>query len=330
MGRPRLADVAAAAGCSTASVSLVLRGAPGPSEATRERVLAAAEQLGYRPDRAASLLARRRSGMLGVVSDVRSTFHSELVEELLAASAQRGFDLLIGARSPARDEGRAVETLVDSRCEALLLLGTTSPPAQLVELDRQVPVVAVSGRASGVDSVRVDDERGAREATEHLLALGHRAVVHVDGGAGEVAADRRRGYERAMAAAGLEPRVVRGGHGEAEGAAARAGLGSATAVTTFNDRAAVGLLDALVRAGVRVPHDVSVAGFDDSPLSRLAHVDLTTVSQDVPALVEHALDLVTTRLDGRVGPAEVVLAPRLVVRGTTGPPENERGALSRT
>lgn len=318
MGRPRLADVASAAGCSTASVSLVLRGAPGPSEATRERVLAAAEQLGYRPDRAASLLARRRSGMLGVVSDVRSTFHSELVEELLAASAQRGFDLLIGARSPARDEGRAVETLVDSRCEALLLLGTTSPSAQLVELDRQVPVVAVSGRASGIDVVRVDDERGAREVTEHLLDLGHREIVHVDGGTGAIADGRRRGYERAMTAAGLTSRVVPGGHGEADGAAAASELGTATAVSVFNDRAAVGLLDALVRAGVRVPDDVAVAGFDDSPLSRLAHVDLTTVSQDVSALVAHALDLVAERLDGgRRAPREVVLAPRLVVRGTT-------------
>ncbi|WP_033414718.1 LacI family DNA-binding transcriptional regulator [Actinomycetospora chiangmaiensis] len=321
MSRPRLADVATAAGCSTASVSLVLRGAPGPSEATRVRVLAAAEELGYRPDRAASLLARRRSGMLGVVTDVRSTFHSELVEELLAASARRGFDLLIGARSPARDEERAVETLIDSRCEALLLLGTSSPGEWLVALDGQVPLVAVTGRASGVDSVRVDDERGAREATEHLLALGHRAVVHVDGGPGTIAADRCRGYERAMTAAGLEPRVVRGGHGEADGAAAAADLGAATGVTVFNDRAAVGLLDALVRAGVRVPGDVSVAGFDDSPLSRLAHVDLTTVSQDVPALVEHALDLVARRLDGeRDEVGEVVLAPRLVVRGTTAPP----------
>jgi DNA-binding LacI/PurR family transcriptional regulator len=319
--RPRLADVATAAGCSTASVSLVLRGAPGPSGATRERVLAAAEELGYRPDRAASLLARRRSGMLGVVTDVRSTFHSELVEELLAASAHRGFDLLIGARSPARDEERAVETLVDSRCEALLLLGTSSPEERLVALDRQVPVVAVSGRASGVDSVRVDDERGTREATEHLLALGHREVVHVDGGPGTIAADRRRGYEAAMTAAGLAPRVVRGGHGEADGAVAAAELGAATGVTVFNDRAAVGLLDALVRAGVRVPGDVSVAGFDDSPLARLAHVDLTTVNQDVPALVANALDLLVERLDG--GGAErqeVVLAPRLVVRGSTGAP----------
>ncbi|WP_433799980.1 LacI family DNA-binding transcriptional regulator [Actinomycetospora sp. CA-084318] len=321
MGRPRLSDVASAAGCSTASVSLVLRGAPGPSEATRDRVLAAAEQLGYRPDRAASLLARRRSGMLGVVTDVRSTFHAEVVEELLDASARRGFDLLIGARSPARDEERAVETLIDSRCEALLLLGTSGPAERLVALDGQVPVVAVSGRAGGVDSVRVDDERGTREATEHLLALGHRDVVHVDGGAGEIAADRRRGYVAAMTAAGLAPRVLRGGHGEAEGAAAVSGLGGATAVTVFNDRAAVGLLDALVRAGVRVPDDVSVAGFDDSPLARLAHVDLTTVSQDVPALVANALDLVAERLDGgRAERREVVLAPRLVVRGTTGPP----------
>ena len=94
-----------------------------------------------------------------------------------------------------------------------------------------------------------------------------------------------------------------------------------TAVLTFNDRAAMGLLDALVRAGVDVPGAMSVVGYDDSPFSRLAHIELTTVSQNIPELTEHAVAAVIERLDGgRTGHREVVVRPRLVVRGTTGPP----------
>lgn len=326
--RPRLSDVAAEVGLSPASVSLVLRGAPGPSAETRERVLAAADRLGYRPDRAASLLASRRSGTLGVVLDIRSTYHAELVEQLLEIAERRGHDLVLGARSPSRDERRAVESLVDSRCEALVLLGSDAPAARLAELGRQLPVVAVGRRlpGTGVDVVRVPDDEGAREQVQHLIGLGHREIVHVDGGRGSIAADRRKGYRAAMRAAGLTDRVLPGGHGEADGARAAATLldGPAdlpTAVAVFNDRCAVGLLDALSRAGTGVPGTVSVAGYDDSPLSRLAHVDLTTVSQDVPGTAEHVLDLVAERLDGdRTAAREVVLAPRLVVRGTTAPP----------
>ncbi|WP_224391116.1 LacI family DNA-binding transcriptional regulator [Pseudonocardia sp. ICBG1293] len=328
-GRPRLADVAAQVGLSPASVSLVLRGAPGPSPATRARVLAAAEALGYRPDRAASMLASRRSGTVGVVLDIRSTYHAELVEELLALAGRHGRDLLLGARSPVRDERRAVESLVDSRCEALVLLGSDAPADRLAELGATLPVVAVGRRlpGAGVDVVRVPDDDGAAEQTRHLLGLGHRDVVHVDGGAGSIAAERRDGYRAAMRAAGLPERVVAGGHGEADGArAARtllAGTSLPTAVAVFNDRCAVGLLDTLARAGVDVPATVSVAGYDDSPLSRLAHVDLTTISQDVPGTAEHVLDLLAEQLDGGRGTArEVVLAPRLIARGSTARPRS--------
>ncbi|WP_370588845.1 LacI family DNA-binding transcriptional regulator [Pseudonocardia sp. C8] len=327
--RLRLEDVAAEVGLSTASVSMVLRGVPGPSAATRERVLDAARRLGYRPDRAASLLASRRTGLIGVVLEVRSTFHAELAEELLVVADRRGHDVLLGARTRVRDERRAVETLIDSRCEALVLLGTEAPTARLAELGGQVPVVAVGRRLPGaeVDVVRVDDERGTAELVGHLVAAGHRDIVYVDGGRDAIATDRRRGYRAAMRRAGLgdRARVLRGGKGEQDGARAAAELlaGDAlpTAVVVFNDHAAVGLLDALVRAGVDVPGDVSVAGYDDSPLSRMAHVDLTTVSQNVAELSAHTLELVAERLDDAGRPArEVVIPPRLVVRGSTAAP----------
>jgi DNA-binding LacI/PurR family transcriptional regulator len=327
--RPRLQDVASAAGVSTATASLVLRGAAGPSSATRDRVLDAAGRLGYRPDRAASLLARRRSRLIGVVMDVRSTFHAQLVEDVHEAAEEHGYDLVLSTVTRIRDERRAVETLLDSRCEALVLLGPESPAARLSALDRQLPVVAV-GRpvpSAGVDVVRAADDEGVAQAVEHLAGLGHRRIAYVDGGSGVIAAGRRRGYQRAMRRHRLGGHlwVVPGDSGEESGARAARELFASdlppTAVVTYNDASAVGLLDALLRAGVDVPGAVSVVGYDDSPLSRLAHVDLTTVSQESRQLMRHAVAAVVERLDGgRTEHREVVVPPRLVVRGTTGPP----------
>jgi DNA-binding LacI/PurR family transcriptional regulator len=329
--RPRLEDVAAAVGVSTASVSLVLRGVAGPSAETRERVLEAAARLGYRPDRAASLLARRRSRLIGVMMDVRSSFHAELVEDVHEAAEEHGYDLVLSTVTRTRDEQRAVETLIDSRCEALVLLGPDAPAARLTALDRQLPVVVV-GRpmpAAGLDVVRVADDEGVGQAVEHLVGLGHRAIAYLDGGPGTISAGRVRGYDRAMRGSGLTALVVAGDHSEESGMRAARTLLDAdtlpTAVVAFNDRSAVGLLDGLVRAGVDVPGVVSVIGYDDSPLARLAHVDLTTVSQNTRRLTEHAVAAVVERLDGgRTEHREVVLPPHLVVRGTTGPPRAGR------
>jgi DNA-binding LacI/PurR family transcriptional regulator len=327
--RPRLGDVAAAAGVSPATVSLVLRGVAGPSAATRERVLETAAQLGYRPDRAASSLASRRSRLVGVVMDIANPFHAQLVEDVQEAADRHGYDLVLSAVTRGRDERRAVETLLDSRCEALILIGPQAPAEHLAELDRQLPVVAV-GRpvpSAAVDVVRAADDEGVAQAVTYLAGLGHRHITYVDGGRGTIATLRRRGYQQAMRAHGLTDRiqVIRGGNTEDSGAAAaRAVLGSGptpTAMLTFNDRAAMGLLDALIRARVDVPGTVSVVGYDDSPFSRLAHVDLTTVSQNTPELTEHAMAAVVERLDGgRTGHREVVVRPELKVRGTTGPP----------
>jgi DNA-binding LacI/PurR family transcriptional regulator len=326
--RPRLADVAARVGVSQASVSLVLRGEPGPSQATRRRVLEAAAALGYRPDRTASLLARRRSGLLGLLLDVHSPFHAELVEHVHQAAEGSGYDVVLSTTTRTRSEGRAVETLLDFRCEALLLLGPQASVAGLAELGRMLPVVVVGRRVRPqvVDVVRTADDEGVGQAIDHLVGLRHRRIAYVDGGGGPVAADRRRGYRSALRRHGLEgtAQVVAGDPTESGGMRAARVLLTAqtlpTAVVAFNDRCALGLLDALSREGVSVPREVSVVGYDDSSLSRLAHVDLTSVNQDAPQQAERAVAAVVGRLAGtRTGPEEFVLPPRLVVRGTTGP-----------
>src|SRR5215207_1327869 len=328
--RPRLEDVAARVGMSPASVSMVLSNAPGPSAATRERVLEAAAELGYRPDRTASLLARRRTHLVGVQMVAGSAFHAELVEDLYEAAERQGYDVVLSAVTRTRDERRATETLVDFRSEALVLLGPVAPAAQLAALGRQLPVVVIGRRVAtdSVDVVRSADAEGVGQAVDHLVRLGHRSIAYVDGGRGAIAADRRRGYRTAMRRHGLagHVRVLPGDHTEAAGArAARAlldeGGGLPTAVVAYNDHCALGLLDAFNRAGVGVPGAISVVGYDDSSLSRLAHVNLTTVSQDARRQAEHAVAAAVERLDhGRRAAGEVVLAPHLVVRGTTGPP----------
>jgi DNA-binding LacI/PurR family transcriptional regulator len=305
-------------------------------------VLAAADALGYRANRTASLLARRRTRQLGVVANVRNPFQAELVEDLQAAADERGYELALSPLTRTHGEPRAIETLLGLRCEALILLGPVSPSRALAEVARRLPVVSVGRRVRmpGVDAVLAADDQGVRQAVDHLVDLGHRDIVHVDGGAGPIAAVRRRGYQAAMAAHGLQARViagdlteragaaaaaalVSGGEAAPEGAAALAGGARAarpTAVVAVNDRCAVGVLDAFTRAGVAVPREVSVAGYDDSALAQIAHVDLTTVNQDAARQARLAVEAAVERLDaGRTRRREVVLPPRLVVRGTTAP-----------
>jgi DNA-binding LacI/PurR family transcriptional regulator len=325
--RPRLEDVAARVGVSTASASLVLRGVPGPSAETRERVLAAAAELGYRADRTASLLARRRSRLLGVLLDVLNPFHAELVEEIHVEADRAGYEVVLSTLTRDRDENHAIETLLDFRCEALILLGPDASAERLDRLAAQAPCVVV-GRTAGdaaVDVVRSADDVGVDAALDHLIGLGHSRIAFVDGGSGAVALARRRGYRRAMRRAGLDPLVLQGDHTEAGGIRAGRRLASAddrpTAVVASNDRLAVGLMDAFLRSGIEVPEAVSVVGYDDSMLARLAHIDLTTVNQDAPAQARHAVLAAVTRLDdGRRARQEMVLVPHLVVRGTTAPP----------
>ena len=325
--RPTLEDVAARAGVSRALVSLVIRGVEGQASAqTRERVLQAAAEIGYRPDARARLLARSRSQLLGVVYDVRHAFHAELVDGLYAAAEGAGYELVLSGLTPSRDDRRALETILDFRCEALILL---APEHAVPSLAGRLPVVVVGWRvrAASVDVVRTSDDQGLRQAVDHLVGLGHRDIVHIDGGRGPVSAARRRGYRTAMRRHGLAGRirVIPGGHTEEAGAtAARLLLQSRplpTAVVTFNDDSALGLLDSLIRAGVGVPDDVSIVGYDDSWPSRLSNINLTTVGQDARQMAALAVDRAIARLDGQA-PAEreIVLPPYLVLRSTTASP----------
>jgi DNA-binding LacI/PurR family transcriptional regulator len=329
-GRARLVDVAERAGVSTATASLVLRGRPGPSEATAGAVRAAAADLGYRPDRTASLLARHRSHLLGVLLDVTSPFHAELVRALDDAAAEHGLDLVLATVTRRRNEAQAAETLLDSRCEALAVLGPAMPSAALDALADSAHTVVVGREGTArVPGVLVSDDQGLELAVDHLVGLGHRRIAYLDGPRGTIATARRTGYRAAMRRHGLggEVDVVVGGATEEAGvAAARALLERSqpdrpTAVVCFNDRSAIGVVDAVARAGVPVPGRLSVVGYDDSPLARLGTVDLTSVSQEPELLARATVERLAAALAGVPGDiVDVVVSPRLAVRSSSGPP----------
>jgi DNA-binding LacI/PurR family transcriptional regulator len=322
--RPTLEDVAAHAGVSRALVSIVMRGAPGASTQTRERVLEAAAEIGYRPDTRARLLASGNSRELGVVFGMAGRFHAELLDGLYVAADKVGYELILSALTPSRDERTAVETLLGFRCEAVILLGPGLEGVPL--LAGRLPVTVIGWRVTdpAVDVVRTSDDEGMRDAIDHLVALGHRDIAYVDGGRGPIATARRRAYRAAMRRHGLDRhlQVIRGGDSQDDGVRASRllldGTDLPTAVIGYNDDVAAGLLDSLARAGIRVPQDMSIVGWDDTALARLPHLNLTTVRQDPVEMSRLAVERSVSRLRGEpVTDGEVVLPPNLVVRGST-------------
>lgn len=327
--RVTLADVAARAGVSVPLVSIVMRDAPGASPAKREHVRQVAEELGYRPDSRARMLRRSRSRLIGVVFGVQHAFHGDLVSGLYTAADAAGYELALSAVTPARDEYRAVTSLLHDRCEAMILLGPQLPTSYLGKLVATMPVVVVARaiRHHAVDVVRTDDAAGIGEAVDHLVGLGHRRIAHIDGGRAPGAAERRRGYRVALQRHGLvdTAQILPGGLTEDDGAAAAetllASTSRPTAVTVFNDRCATGVLDVIRRKGLQVPADMSVTGYDDSRLARLSQIALTTIRQDTPTITTAAIGRTIDRLDqAPIDDRELVIAPSLVVRKTTAPP----------
>lgn len=336
--------VAARAGVSRALVSIVFRGVPGASEATRERVLAAARELDYRPDTRASRLGSSRTRTLGVTFHVGHAFHGDLLESLYAHADTAGYELVLSGVTPSRSESAAVDTLLAERCEGIVLLGSDRTTRQLSRLAARVPVVSVLRPTPGEDVgvVRTDDAAGLRLAVEHLRSLGHTRIALLDGGRTAGAAERRRGYRTAVRRSPtLTEVILPGGLTELEGAeAARAFLeidtrDRPTAVAAFNDRCAIGFVDVVRQAGLRVPEDVSVVGFDDITEAGYPHVALTTVRQDADRLGSEAVRALADRLDATptptaaTGPARVVVEPELVVRSSTAPPTGAASPRSR-
>ena len=321
-----LADISRRAGVSIATASRVLNGSSHPvSEATRSRVLAAADELGYRPSELARALVKRTSRIVGVlVGDIVDPYFAEIARGVEDVATGAGHLTMVcnTERRPAAELAH-LDVLRDYHAAGVVFAGSGYENAvearalreAVAELqERGSVVVSLAVRDLDCPTVLVDNRAAAREATEHLLSLGHRRIAFVEGPAGlYTSAHRLEGFLAAMA--GADPVVLPGGFEfEAGAAAAETLLASSLpdAVLGVNDEVAIGLLTGLRRAGVDVPGRVSVAGIDDTRPARL--VDLTSVSLPLHELGESAARVI---LEGAKG--DVVLPHRLVPRATTAP-----------
>jgi DNA-binding LacI/PurR family transcriptional regulator len=323
-------DVAREAGVSRALVSLVMRDQPNVSTVRRGRVLEVAERLGYRPNAMARGLASRRTQTVGVVlDDLRNPFFAEIAGGVEELASELGYQLLLGAGGRlARRERAALSTLLEYRVDGLILVSPRMRAGDIAAAAAEVPVVVVGRQVRGLegDSVLIDERHGTGLVLDHLTSLGHERIVHVDGGRGAGGPQRRSAYLRGMRTRRLEShaRVIAADFTEEAGThAARRLLAEPelpTAVFAANDMVAAGLLGELDRAGVAVPSDVSIVGYDNISIAHLAHVSLTTVDQPRSAMGRMALELLLARIERR-GPGVVRLVePTLVVRSTTAPP----------
>lgn len=328
--RPTIHDVASRAGVSKSLVSLAMRGSPKVSEASREAILAAAAELGYRPNAAARSLADRRSRTIGIlVLDLHNPVFAEILDGAQEEIRRHDYSTMLvsGGADPVLEQAD-IEKLLEFQVEGLILVSHRLPAAALKAIAAEVPTVVVTRRdivGPRIDTVSNDDVAGAGLAVDHLVGLGHRRITHLSGGENPIAEDRRAGYLAAMDRHGLsaQARVVDGGLTDAAGylAAQHALRDAPTALVVANDVAALGAVAAVQDAGLRVPQDVSVVGYDGIALGGLRSIGLTSVAQPLVPMGTLAAQRLFDRIDRPRSRAQhLSVEATLIIRSTTAPP----------
>jgi LacI family transcriptional regulator len=319
--RSTINDVAALSGVSKSTVSNVVRGTGGVSEATRARVRAAVAELGYRPNAAARNLVQRRTNLIGVVvGDLANAFDAELVKRIERHASERDYTTLVcNTGGHAELEASRIEALLEQRVDGIAMLDFSGDRGVLSQLlAERVPAVMVSCWADYADCVAVDDQKGIELAVAHLAGLGHTRIAHMPDPIMEAGTRRARAvaFERSMLRRGLPARAE---STLAADAAALLRQDRPTAVVAANDYTALRLIETLERAGLAVPGDVSIVGFDGIEIGALSRMALTTIAQPGDELARRAVELLINRIGrGHDAPLEQHrLAPRLVVRGST-------------
>lgn len=325
-------DIAREVGVSRTLVSFAFRGAPGVSSETRQAILEAAQRLGYRQNAAAADLARKRPSAVGLyLLDLRNEVYADIFQGIREAAEDARNRLILTVSPSANSLGRSsVDSLIEARVGIVIAATLLDPDADIKELAQIVPVVNVARRVEDVDSVYSDDPAGAEAAVRHLLGLGHTRIAHLTGPPHEGHQGRRQAYERVMADAGLPPYVLTAEDYTQEAAekAMRpllAGSDRPTAVFAHNDELAVGAREAAYSLGLTVPDDLSLVGYDNSRISRLHGIDLTSVDLRALDLGRSAGRVALERLADPLAPAvDLKSSPHLVVRGSTAPPHPVR------
>jgi len=330
-GRPTLETVAARAGVSRSLVSLVLHDSPKVSDERRQAVLAAIDELGYRPNAAARRLAERRSHSVGVLlNDIRQPWFADILDAVTPVLHAEGKHVLLGdGLLDRRMDDTLTWSFLELGVDGLIVAGSVPPSAALVHVARRIPTVAVGGRdldLPPVDVVCQDDVDGATLAVRHLLELGHRRIAYLGGPEGTSNSERARGYADTMRAAGLgdHVRIEPGDTSEERARQAATALLSRperpTAIFAYNDMVCLGALSAAAELGLRVPDDLSLVGFDNSGLARLRAIWLTSVDGAAERVGELAARMLVDRMAEPERPRRTrLVSPGLEIRGSTGP-----------
>ncbi|WP_330254900.1 LacI family DNA-binding transcriptional regulator [Nocardia sp. NBC_00565] len=326
-------DVAKLAGVSHQTVSRVLNGSPNVRPATRERVLRAVDELGYRPNAMARGLVSRRSKVLGVVSfDTVLYGPASMLLGIERAARAAGYGVSIVTMEQVDRAGvlAATNTLVDQGVDGIVIIAPQLATAgALRDLpDRLVAVAVEAGQDIGLPSASVDQIEGARLAVRHLLDLGHRTVWHIAGPNDWLEArDRMQGWRETLHAVDASVPPIIGGDWSArsgyEAGLVLAAQPDVTAVFAANDQMALGLLRAFAERGIRVPADVSVVGFDDIPEAAYLSPPLTTVRQDFDEVGRRSMRTLLRLLEADGAnhePAPPPVVPTLVLRESSAPP----------
>lgn len=320
----RLANV------SHQTVSRVLNGHPSTRPTTRQRVLDAIEELNYRPNRAARMLATSRSYTIGVLMTASPSYYGpgSTISAIEDAARESGYSVLLASPRDMEvsDFSAALNHLIHEGVEGIVVVAPQIQAARAsTQLHKPVPVVMMQCD-SGDPGLSVDNEVGGELAAHHLWELGHRRLALVAGPADWSESEaRRRGFEKALASAGAQPVAVADGDWSAESGYRTfrnvAGSG-ATGVFCANDQMALGLIHAAFDHGVRVPVDLSVIGFDDIPEAAHYLPPLTTLRQDFDVLGRRAVDGLLSTLQHHAIEHGGPLHPQLVVRASTMPPRS--------
>lgn len=331
---PVMADVARRAGVSVMTVSRVVNGSPRVRPETRARVEAAIADLGYRVNTAARTLAGGRSRLLGVVAIEAPYFGPSQTLfgiEAAARAMEHAVTFVTLPRVDAAEMHAALDRLRDAHADGAIVVAPVRAAVDaLSAIDPGMPLVVMCGGAAPERwTVAIDQGVGARLAVRHLLELGHPTVHHVRGPRAWLDADARAvAWREELRAHRLPvPRPLIGDWSPASGYEAGTRLAAdpdVSAVFVANDQMALGVLLALTEAGRRVPRDVSVVGFDDTPESEFFSPPLTTVRQDFDELGRRCVELLLDVIDGSTTEQHLAVAPQLVVRRSTGPARRAR------
>lgn len=324
-----MADVAAAAGVSGQTVSRVANGRTNVDPATRERVIAAMQKLGYRPNSAARALRSGRFRNIGVIMFSLSSYgNTRTLDAVARVADEAGYSLTLitVASATQSDVAGAFVRLSEHAVDGVVILIEKHRLGEAeIELPTGLPVVVVDSRAEYVYPVVDNDQAlGARLATEHLLDLGHETVWHISGPLESYAAERRRvaWWETLRGRGAPTPEVLVGDWTADAGHRLGARLAAdpvVTAIFAANDQMALGVLRALHEAGRAVPGEISVVGFDDTPEAANFWPPLTTVRQDFERVGASAIRSLLAEIEGEISAERVVVPTELIVRESSGP-----------